>query len=234
MHLPSLGDGNYRIQIIGTGTGNYTFTARVENAVGSTTDTVFVASTIPNQTTTYKLTVSGDTQSITQDAIPPEASISFSTSTKKILISGTDDQSVPIISATSTSTVITDASGNTLAFNISKNIAQSNYVALVIPSFSYSSGTTTNATTSLRYFWTTDRAGKYTLFISAIKTPTDRQIAIYVPLLNKTYVVISTPNDDTDDLSLRTVLLLLRQKIKTYTGLYIPSIATQQGAIIVR
>ena len=53
-------------------------------------------------------------------------------------------------------------------------------------------------------------------------------------LLNKTYVVTSTPADDTVDLSLQSVLLLLRNKVKTFTGLVIPSVMTNQGGIIIK
>jgi hypothetical protein len=74
---------------------------------------------------------------------------------------------------------------------------------------------------------------KYSLFISAIKTPTDRLLAIYTPLTNKTYVVSSIPSDDTADLSLQSALLLLRKKLKTYNGLYVPAIITDEGAVFI-
>lgn len=165
------------------------------------------------------------------DTVPPEASIGFSTSTKTIAISGTDDQSTTTIATTTTTATIFDATGNYLKLNISKQSSQTNAAALIIPSFSYSTGSSTNATTTLRYFWTADKSGKYTLFISAIKTPTERAISIYTLLLNKTYVVTSTPADDTADLSLQSALLLLRQRTKTFSGLEIPSVFTWQGTM---
>lgn len=167
------------------------------------------------------------------DTIPPEASIGFSTSTRNITITGTDDQSTTTIATTATTTTIFDATGNSLKFNISKQSSQTNAATLIIPSFSYSTGSSTNATTTLRYFWATDKSGKYTLFISAIKTPTERIVSIYTSLLNKTYVVATTPSDDTADLSLQSVLLLLRQKLKTFSGLEIPYVFTRQGTMVV-
>lgn len=167
------------------------------------------------------------------DTIPPEVTISFSTTTNRIDVIGTDDLSAVMIATTSTSTHISDAAGNALTLSIARNITQSKYVALAIPSFSYSTGTTTAATTSLRYFWSKDGAGKYTLFISAVRTPTARLVALYMPFVNKTYIVNSVPADDEANLSLQSMMLLLRNKIKTYTGLYIPNISTKEGRVVI-
>ena len=102
-----------------------------------------------------------------------------------------------------------------------------------IRSLSYSTGTTTNVATTLRYFWNTDRSGKYTTFISSVKTSTDHIIAIYVPHLDKTFIVSSTLKDDGDDLSTKASFLLLRKKINTYNGLYIPSVRTKEGRTLI-
>lgn len=169
----------------------------------------------------------------TLDTTPPEATIGFSTSTKRIVVTGTDDMSTTTIASTTSSIVISDAAGNTLTLKTAQNANQANYAALVIPSLAYSTGTTTNATTSIRVFWTTDKTDNYPLFIEAIKTPTQRIIAIYTSLLNKTYVVTSTASDDTADLSLQSALLLLRQKLKTYSGLVIPTVTTNKGNVLI-
>lgn len=234
LHLPALSDGTYNIKVIGTGNGSYTFTTIMTSDTGSTATRVFTASTAPSQVTDYQLVVSDGISTISHDTIPPEASVSFSTTTKNITITGVDDQSAPTVVTGATSSTITDASGNTLTLNIGQSVKQSSYAALVIPSFFYSTGTTTAATSSARYFWSTDKSGKYTLFISAVRTPTGRQIAIYTSLLGKTYIVSSTVADDTANLSLQSALLLLRSKTKTYTGLYILGIETQQGSVLVK
>ena len=232
--LPALSDGGHTLRVIGTGEGSYTLTAHTEDSTGSTTQRVFTASTTPGATAAYQLTVSGDTQTVSQDMIPPEAAIAFSTSTRSILIKGVDDVSETAIATTSVSAVISDASGNTLALAISKNAAKQNHAAMTISSFAYSTGTTTNATTTLRYFWGTDRAGTYTHFISAIRTPRGRMLAIYSAWTGKTHMVASAPADDTDDLSARSAILLLRKRVKTYPGLYIPGIVTDKGAVVIR
>lgn len=86
----------------------------------------------------------------------------------------------------------------------------------------------------MRYFWATNpKNSAFILLVSAIKTPTERLISIYSPILNKTYIVDSNKNDDNADLSLQTTLLLLRKKIKTYDGMVVPHIFTNQGKVTV-
>ena len=87
----------------------------------------------------------------------------------------------------------------------------------------------------MRYFWATNpKNSAFILLVSAIKTPTERLISIYSPILNKTYIVESNQNDDNNDLSLQTALLLLRKKLKTYDGMVVPSVSTDKGKVVVR
>ena len=167
------------------------------------------------------------------DTTPPEAKVTFSTSTKKIFFTGSDESSSTTLKTSATSTIVTDLAGNTLTLKISQNISQANYASLTIPSFTYSTGSTTNTTTSLRYFWKTDKKNKYTLFISAIRTPTERLVSLYIPLTNKTYLFQSLPTDDTADLSKMTLQLLLRKVVKQVSGMVVPYISTQKGSSII-
>ena len=231
VYIPKLSEGTYRVKVISNSdaTPDETYSLRL-TVNGSTTVLAENApiNTIPQNG--YGIVVSSD-GSISIDTTPPEAHFSFNASTKEIDVLGTDNLSVPTVVQSATSTVITDDAANTLVFDVARDVTQSRFVALVMPSFAYSTGTSTNATTSLRYFWATDRKGEYTFLISAIKTPSERLIAIYSKRTNKTYVVAATPEDDDADLSLKTVLLLLRKKLQTYPGLVIPSVSTNQGII---
>lgn len=232
IYIPWMLDGAYSVKVTGTGVGSYTLDAQMEDAVGSTTTTEIVATTTSNQVATYRVLVTGGKQTfVPQDVTPPEAFIAFSTTTKKIVITGTDNLSTTTVSTKPTSIVISDASSNTLTLNISKNQSQPNTATLVIPSIVYSSGTTTNAATTMRYFWATDKKGAYTLFVSAIRTPSTGIIAVYIPALNKTYVVNATMADDSADLSTQVAKLVTRKVVKIYTGLYIPSVSTNKGVI---
>jgi hypothetical protein len=167
------------------------------------------------------------------DKTPPEVAIGFSTSTKKIITVGTDALTSARIATSTTAATLSDLAGNALTLTVAKNSAKTNAASLIIPRFAYSTGTTTNATTSLRYFWTTDKKGAYTLFIAGIRTPTERLIALYVPLINKTYVVTATAADDEVDLSTQLAKLILRPILKTYNGMYIPSVLTNMGSVII-
>lgn len=248
------------IHIVMNGYATSTFTFKAEELQGDTPVTSTTFQDIPTTPTT-KVTINSESDITTLspmlidkngdgtvdatiapkiggtaflDTIPPEATIGFSTSTKQIIIAGTDDTSTTTIATTSTMIQITDATGNSLTLHFSKNVTETNKAAIIIPSFSYSNGSTTYATTSLKYFWSTNTTGKHTLFISAIRTPGERLIALYMPLLNKTYVVRSTPADDDVDFSAKTALLLLRNRLKTLNGLIIPSIVTKQGTVLVK
>ena len=105
---------------------------------------------------------------------------------------------------------------------------------LTIRSLSYSTGTTTSEAATLRYFWNTNKKGEYTTFISSIKTPTGHMIAIYIPSLDKTFIVAGSPKDDDEDLSTKAATLLIRKKIRAYNGLYIPNVRTERGIVIIK
>jgi parallel beta-helix repeat protein len=233
IYSPFLKQGVYKIGVIPALGSSQNQTYSLDFIAGE--QTMNLANNVPISripSNGYGIVV-GENNVITFDTTPPEAHIAFSTSTKKIIITGTDDLTTATVTTTATSAIVADAVGNTLTLSISKNITQPNHAALIIPSFSYSTGTTTKAATSLRYFWNTDKKGKYIFFISAVRTPTDRQIMIYSQLTNKTYVVAGTVSDDNADLSLQSARLLLRKKIKTYDGLVIPSVSTKQGKTII-
>jgi hypothetical protein len=233
VYSPILKQGAYRIAVSPLPGTQPAQTYSLDFTAGNTT--ISLAQNVPLSRIPkggYSVIV-GPNNSVVFDSIPPEAHVGFSTTTKAILTSGSDNLSVPTIITNATSTVIVDAAGNSLTLAVSQKISQSNYASLVIPSFTYSSGTTTAATTALRYFWLTDKAGKYILFISAIHTPTQRIVSIYDPLQNKTYIVSSNPSDDTSDLSTQVVALLLRSKTQTFAGMDVPSVSTNQGSVVV-
>lgn len=232
-YSPVLKQGAYRITVSPMASTTPDQTYSLDFTAGSTT--IALAHDLPLSHIPiggYGLVV-GQDNGITLDTTPPEAAITLSTSTKKILITGTDNLSSTTVATTATSSTITDIAGNTLTLAISKNITKPNYANLVAPSFSYSTGSTTNATTSLRYFWSTNTAGAYNFFVSALQTPTERILSFYTSFTNKTYLLQSTSTDDTTDFSVQISLLLLRKKLQTFTGMVVPHMVTSQGRVVV-
>lgn len=173
------------------------------------------------------------TSVISIDTTLPEVRLGFSTSTAMLSVNGVDATSLVTITTASSTMRIADQAGNALSLTLAQEVQKANYAALVMPSFSYTNGSTTNATTALRYFWTQDKKGNYTLFIAGIRTPTERLISLYMPLTNKTYVVASTAPDDSADLPLLSALLLLRNRLQTFNGLEVPSVSVKQGKVVV-
>ncbi len=233
VYSPILKHGAYRVVVSplpGT-TPNQTYSLAF--TAGSTT--IALAQNVPLSQIPaggYGIVV-GPNNTPTLDLVPPEAQIGFSTTTKTIGTTGFDNLSTSTVVTNATSTIITDAAGNTLVLKLSQNTSQANYASMIIPSFTYSTGTTTANTTSLRYFWLTNKAGNYSLLVSAIRTPTLRLVSVYVPILNKTYVVESNSSDDTSDLSIQLSKLLLRKKLQTLPGMVVPHISTSQGSVSV-
>jgi len=94
------------------------------------------------------------------DVTPPEARISFSTTTRKLLIEGINETSGTTVLTTSTSTAITDEAGNTLEIIFSKFKQEKNKLKLELQTL-IQNGVSTSATTktTLQYEWSTDKLG---------------------------------------------------------------------------
>lgn len=226
---------------------------------------------------------------VTPDTTPPEARIAFSTSTRSIVITGTDTQGTAT-QATSplfrqdciqykkdargrsmtdcavyrqvkigNLTTITDQSGNTLA--LSTSVAPSglfsdgHLTTLTLSSLKYSthiapptaSGqatTTFNPPVTLNYAYQTDRKGRVTQFNARVTTPATTTYALYMSQSNQTLVIQIAKrervahDESTDDsyLDLMDDREIGRRK-PTFTrvlGLYMPSVATDNGRVIIK
>lgn len=112
--------------------------------------------------------------SVKIDKTPPEATISFSTTTKSVLIAGSDTMSsttvlttIPGPTGQATSTVA-DASGRRLVIVFSK-LVPTGSVAVSISSLVYDGATTTLPTNSLTYSWTVSKTSSSLSEKSTIK-----------------------------------------------------------------
>jgi len=181
------------------------------------------------------------------DATPPEAVITFSTSTNAIIIQGIDDSGTTTLSSTTTyptlkknqkqyngiattTVTIKDMAGNITNLTYTEKLpspAKRDIINLV--SISYN-GATSSIPATLKYKWANKPDGTYKLFATYFATSTMVIESHYRPKKNITVVMqkpVEDDESDTDDeVDTRPV------KIKL-TGFIIPSITTKQGKMSV-
>lgn len=109
----------------------------------------------------YSRDFAGNTESahyltVKIDKTPPEATISFSTTTKAIVVTGADALSTTTVLTTAATSTISDAAGHKLVVLFSKLVPTGNAIA-VVSSLAYDGATSTVPMNSLTYTWTTKR-----------------------------------------------------------------------------
>ena len=187
---------------------------------------------------------------VTLDTTPPEFQISFSTTTDSVVIVGTDDSGVPVVSSTTidrishrdqeegerrakmASTVTaTDESGNTTVFSYVMQQSASERHALIVPkTVAYNGATTTLARASISYSWSLTKNKSLSTFIATLHTASTTLVADYRAKENKTSIVThvyGTGNLKEEDDS------NMRSRKQTFSGLVIPYMKTSEGNLII-
>ncbi len=150
------------------------------------------------------------------DVTPPEAFIAFSTSTRSIVITGTDDQSAVISTTTplyeqrcvqqkrsdcarfaqtkiGDITTLSDESHNTLSLATQTLHPSGDYLeSLELTGLKYSTAdatTTFNPPATISYAYKMDRKGTITRFSARINAATTTLYALYIPERNETHVI---------------------------------------------
>ena len=136
------------------------------------------------------------------DTTPPEATITFATSTKSILFSGRDNITVtPIVTTNATSTAIADEAGNTLTLTHFLK-TQKNNIRYTLNSITYAASTQTIIITKAiaRYHYL-EQKNKHNqvVFNAHLKTDTQNLVAVYNPKKNTTKIVILTKEGEIND-----------------------------------
>ena len=184
------------------------------------------------------------------DQTPPEAVITFSTSTNSISIAGTDDSGTTTLSSTTTyptlkknqkqyngiattTVTIKDVAGNTTILQYTELLpSPAKRDTINLTTISYNGTVQNLGTTTLKYKWANNKTtGAYTMFASTFSTSTVVIESHYRPKKNQT-LIMSTPIDlddgDTDD-------TVDTRPIKTkLSGFVVPLIQTQAGKILVK
>jgi len=181
------------------------------------------------------------------DVTPPEAIITFSTSTNAISITGTDNSGTTTLSSTTayptlkknqknyngiatTTVTIQDEAENTTTLVYTEKLPSPERRDIInFVSVSYN-GATSSIPATLRYKWNTKPDGTYKLFATYFATSTMVTETHYRPKKNIT-VIMQKPFDDDDsdtddDVDNRPIKTKLQ-------GFIIPSIITKRGAITV-
>ena len=215
-------------QLVMHGTGSGSFTLDAEEVSGNSIESTASFEGIPSSTSTtasmgidpmQSVTKSGalvvdsngdgktdltlhasEGSTVTPDITPPEAHISFSTSTQKLLIKGVDETSGTTVVSSVTSSTITDAAGNTTVLHFSQYKDKNRRALLTIDAIRYNGFGVPTATTTLKYKWNTDKKGAYTMFASYIKTATSTIETHWRPKKGGTIVMTKpTDCDDSDN-----------------------------------
>ena len=181
------------------------------------------------------------------DTIPPEVSISFSTSTQSLGISGVDDSGLPVrISSTTTYPIkkpkqkeykgiatttvgLSDQAGNATVLEYTESLpTQERRTAISLKSISYNGTVFALSTTTLKYKWATTTENQYRMFATHIKTASTTLESHYRPKQGKT-IVMTKPQeiddlDNDDDSDTRPT----KEKIN---GMIVPSLRTVNGMV---
>ena len=184
------------------------------------------------------------------DKTAPEATLSFSTTTKMLAVTGVDALSPVNVSASTTfpefklkkkkenreqkgiattTATLTDDAGNTTVLTYTQKPSDSKQrETATIASVSYNGIVFSFIPTKLQYKWKINKKGKYTMFVAYLKTASSTVEAHYRPKKNVT-VIMTKPvelddRDEDDDAETRPA----RTKLP---GLVIPGLQTEKGSV---
>ena len=190
---------------------------------------------------------------VTLDTTPPEIQLSFSTTTKSIMFTGTDESGPVTVASTTTypvqkknqkekekekdshstaTTTVTaqDGAGNTTVLVYTEQFPfPSQRDTLVLKALAYNGATTTLPSASFSYKWAMDKKGTYSMLATYIKTASSTIETRYQSKKNKT-VIMTKPaelddreDDDSD----------VRPTKQTLPGMVIPYMVTKKGSLII-
>jgi hypothetical protein len=139
------------------------------------------------------------------DLIPPEISVSFSTSTQDVSIIGTDNEGIQTTKTTATSTTITDKGGNTLIVPFIKYKEKQTKLKVTFNTLIYNGIATKIPQTTLEYDWEIRKDGTLKSLSQDIQIKKTRDIsAEYESKKNETkiedrYKVKERKDDEEDE-----------------------------------
>lgn len=184
------------------------------------------------------------------DITPPEIQIAFSTTTESIAFVGIDDSGTTTMTTptayspfkknqkekerenyniATTTVTARDNAGNTTALTYTKSSSDSGERrdSIILTSISYNGIKRDLPKTSLRYEWSADKKGKYTMFAAYLRTASSTIEAKYQPKKNLTVLTTGSQKfddrEDDDEAGHGAVQ-------SKFPGLVIPRIQTENGS----
>ena len=183
------------------------------------------------------------------DITPPEAVVTFSTSTNAILVTGIDDQGIPTVSSTTTyptpkknqkeqrgiattTVTIADMAGNTTVLTYTEELpSPAKRDTITLTSIRYNGIVTDLSDTTLKYKWNVNKKGGYTTFAAHLKTATTILESHYRPKKDVTILMTKpTDLDDSEDDGDNVDARPIKQKLP---GMVIPGLQTNHGSIVI-
>jgi hypothetical protein len=240
------------IRLVMTGYATGSFTLDMEEALGDTVTAPTTFAGIPSSTSTVatidipngnianssSLSVDENGDGTTDfsltpklgevvlpDFTPPEAVISFSTTTKNVVIHGIDAEGMTTTKTTATSTIVTDMGGNTLVIPFTTYKEKSTKLKIVFDTLIYNGHVTTTLKTTLEYEWELKKDGTLKELEQNIHIKNTRHIsAEYDAKKNRTKIVDTMKGGEEDDDEKSAVKI-------TKLGIVPIVLATQKGLV---
>lgn len=154
------------------------------------------------------------------DITPPEARISFSTTTKQLLVEGLDE-AFTTIHTTATSTLIIDQTGNTTEIIFKKLKQEKKEIKLEMDGFYYNGIPVEIPKTTLQYEWSVDKHGNLRELEQKVTVGTTTIEAHYDVKKNTTTIKKKLKEKHDDE----------RETKEVFDGLKILKIITEKGSV---
>lgn len=201
-------DGEYKLEVFGTGQGDYSLDANFYDIQGNVNNKLFQSETAVGYTAQYNISFnsSDSTNNIIEsiDEIPPEAKIYFNSIAQQLEIEGIDNTTVnPVISVVEnideqTIYQIQDEVGNAAKLIFEKTEQHGKKIKAELKSVQYNDGEIINLPkTDLKYEWSLDKDGVIKELEQKIKVKNQFEIhAKYNHKKDETEIKIKLPNQE--------------------------------------
>mgnify|MGYP001562903960 CR=1 FL=1 len=220
-------DGQYQLQVIGTGEGSYSLESTLSDIQGNTNYQELHSETASGYTAQYNLSFDSINSASTTvelfDETPPEAEIFFNQNTQQLEIKGVDNTTVhPIVSAVQNDKEIIyqiqDEAGNITKLFFEKIKQNGKETKVELESLQYNEGPIIETEAELKYEWSLNKDGTIKELEQRIKTEDQFDIkAKYNHQKDETEIKIKLPGQ--------------KEQRQIFSGIKIIKLITKSGVL---